>query len=131
MAARIAYQGDIQPFGKTTRPKKRPDYLAFLHSLPCIVSGMPGVEAAHLSFAKPEWGHYGRAKGRKAPDRWCLPLSPAQHLAQHRMNEREFWQDRGINPHLACLVIHGLWSDYGDDAHEHVVKLIIERPWSA
>lgn len=107
-----------------TKPKKNRDYLAFLHTLPCVVTGVHTVEAAHLSYPELQYGHYGRGKSSKAPDRWALPLSPEQHRRQHNMNEREYWRSVGINPHVLALTIHGLWSDMGDDAQPFAAAII-------
>lgn len=112
MAFRIVPQ-NTQTFPKM-RPPKNKDYLSFIRSLPCVMTGKYGVEAAHLSMASPVHAHYGRAKGTKAPDRWALPLSPDEHHRQHQIGEHVFWAGR--NPHLLCLVIWGLFSDMGDDA---------------
>ncbi len=115
---------DPTPKRKATKSK---GYLAFIHSLPCCVSGEYGVEAAHLSSAVPQFGHYGRGKGSKAPDRWALPLSPTQHRIQHFMNEMEFWRRAGIDPHVLALTIFGLWADMGDDAQPFAAAIINQR----
>lgn len=115
-----------------SKPKKEASYLAFIHELPCVVTGAHGVQAAHLSYANTALGHYGRAKGSKAPDRWALPLSPAEHAKQHAMNERSYWMDAGINPHLVALAIWGLWTELGDEAEAFAREVISnwERlPW--
>lgn len=104
--------------------QKKPDYLEALHRLPCVISGVYGVEAAHISFAAPEWGHHGRGRGTKAHDRWCLPLLPEHHAAQHRMNEAGFWASRGIDPHRLALIIHGLWTEYGEDFVDYAEAVI-------
>lgn len=109
---------------KSSAPKKRKDYLSFIHSLPCVVTGKSPVEAAHLSFAAIEYGHLGRAKGRKASDRWALPLHPDEHAKQHAGNERAYWASTGINPHILALVFWGLFSDMGEEA-ESYCKLVI------
>jgi hypothetical protein len=98
------------------RPAKRSNYLAWVHTLPCAVTGRNDVQAAHLSYASPWHGHYGRARGTKAPDRFALPLCEAEHARQHQMNERDFWDSVGINPHELANTLFGLWSDY--DEHE-------------
>jgi hypothetical protein len=106
--------------------KKEPDYLGFIASLPCIIERRADIhiEVAHLSFANRPLGHYGRAKGRKASDRWTLPLCSHQHAEQHRQNEMKFWEEKRINPHLACLVIWGLFTEAGEDAQTEVCDLI-------
>jgi hypothetical protein len=106
------------------KPAKKADYLSFLHSLPCVVTGRHGVEAAHVSFAAPEYLHYGRGKGTKADDRWALPLSPEAHRDQHSHNERDWWARQGIDPHLLALVIYGAWSAMGDDAEPFCIARI-------
>lgn len=122
MAFRIAPQQTTQ--FPARKPAKSKGYLAFLHSLPCVVSGAREVQAAHLSFAAPRYAHYGRGKGSKAPDRWALPLSAAEHARQHNMNEESYWRSVGINPHVLALTIFGLWSDLGDDAEPFATAII-------
>lgn len=110
-----------------TKPVKSKDYLSFIHLLPCVVSGRYGVQAAHLSMASPRHGHYGRGKGRKAPDRFCLPLAPEEHDRQHRIGEQAYWSGR--DPHFLCLVIWGLFSDMGEDAAPFATGVI--NQWRA
>lgn len=111
-----------------TKAKKNAGYLAFLHKLPCVITGRTPVEAAHVSFAAIEYGHYGRGKSSKAPDRWALPLHASQHregkYSQHSNNERDWWVGHGIDPHKLALVIHGLWVDMGDDAIPYAAAII-------
>ena len=115
-----------QPYYQTkSKPVKRGSYLSFLHSLPCVVTGTRDrIEAAHISFANPKLGHYGRGKGTKAPDRWAIPVCADEHRRSHSMNEAEYWRSAGINPHLIALVIFGLWSDLGDEAAEKAEAVI-------
>ena len=116
MASRIAYvQRDPVP---TKRAKKEAGYLAFIHDLPCAVTGRYGVEAAHVSFASPWHGHYGRGKQTKAPDRFALPLHPDAHRDQHGANERAWWDARGINPHELANTLWGIYCDQSDNAAE-------------
>lgn len=124
MATRIAYQGEIQPFSKTTKAVKRPAYLTWIRTLPCVVTKRSDVQAAHLSFFRPDLGHFGRGMSQKASDRWCLPLCVEQHLLQHAGNEQAYWRRHGIDPHLACLVLWGLFSELGADATDEAGKII-------
>jgi hypothetical protein len=108
-----------------TKPVKRGPYLAFIHKLPCMMTGTrQNIEAAHLSFASTRHGHYGRGKGTKVSDRWCLPLSSEAHKRQHSMSEPDFW--RGRDPHTVALAIFGLWLDLGDDAEEFAASIIFQ-----
>jgi hypothetical protein len=109
------------------KPKKRADYLEFIHQLPCVITGQYGVEAAHLSFASPFDGHFGRGKGRKAPDRFTLPMTADAHRRQHTMNEGMFWLEAGIfEPHRLANALYGLWCDHGEDALPYAIEVIKE-----
>lgn len=120
--SKIAIQSQV--YFPKAKPAKKAGYLAFLHKLPCVVSGRYGVQAAHISFAAPQYLHYGRGKGHKADDRWALPLSPEAHAEQHSGNEAAYWAAQGIDPHLLALVIYGAWSAMGDDAEPFCVARI-------
>lgn len=87
-----------QPVGKHSKPTKDKDYLAFLHELPCIVTGRTPVEAAHISYADPRAGKLGRGKGRKESDCWAVPLCQEEHALQHTMDEQAYWRSVGIDP---------------------------------
>lgn len=121
MASRIAYVPREE--APKTRPAKRSDYLSFLHKLPCCVTGQTGVQAAHVSFASPWHGHYGRAKGTKAPDRFALPVCPVEHELQHSGkfgSESDYWKIKGIDPHGLANTLFCIWNDYPE--HEAVVR---------
>ena len=96
------------------RPEKRKDYLSWLHTLPCCISGQYGVEAAHTSTAEPFYGHWGRAKGTKAPDIFALPLSADMHRESHSGNEVEWWRGKGINPWVLALTLYAIYSMYDE-----------------
>ncbi|MDO9416984.1 DUF968 domain-containing protein [Pararhizobium sp.] len=123
MGFRIAHHVSPDPTPKA-KAKKSAGYLSFLHQLPCVVTGVYGVEAAHVSFASPKNGHYGRGKGTKAGDRWALPLSSEAHRAQHATNEADWWAKTGIDPHLLALRLHGLFTELGDDAEPFATAII-------
>lgn len=126
MAFEVAKRPIHQTFPKR-KPEKSKDYLAFLHELPCVVTGRYGVEAAHLSYAATEYGHYGRGKQSKASDRWAIPLNADLHREQHCMNEAAFWRAKGINPHVLALTIWGLFTEHGTDAIPYATAIINQR----
>jgi hypothetical protein len=113
-------------YSRHTGRVKASDYLEWIRTLPCVITLNGPVEAAHISFARPELGAPGRGKGRKVSDRWALPLSPDLHRLQHAGNEREFWALRGVDPHLACLVLWGLYFERKQDATEVAERLILK-----
>ncbi|MGN6147065.1 DUF968 domain-containing protein [Rhizobium sp.] len=120
-AFRIAHVQREEP--PKRRPAKRADYLSFLHELPCVVTGKYGVHAAHVSFSNTWFGHFGRAKGTKAPDRFALPLSPEEHGLQHSGKlgpESAYWASKGIDPHELANTLWGIFCDY--DRSEAVVR---------
>ena len=126
-AMRIVKPARVQ-VSKNTAPIKDADYLIFIRGLPCLVTLSIPAEAAHLSKHNPAYGHFGRAKGRKASDRWALPLSSGAHRQQHDMgDELKFWDMYGINPYVSALTLHGLWSDLGQDACDIATSLILAR----
>jgi hypothetical protein len=98
-----------QPTGKQSKRDKDAGYLDFIRSLPCIVTRREPVEAAHVSYAVPEYGKLGRGKGSKESDRWAVPLCPDEHRRQHSMNEQAYWRSTGIDP---CIVAALLWAAY-------------------
>lgn len=112
MAFEIRKYSDTAFTAPKGKPKKSKPYLHWLHALPCCVSGRYGVQAAHISFKRPFFGHYGRAKGTKAPDLFALPLHPDEHAKQHSMNEEEYWQQTGIEPHPLANALWAIYSAY-------------------
>lgn len=105
MAFRIA--SSLAP--KPIKAVKREPYLQWVRSLPCIVTGQIGVDAAHISTGNMRYGHAGRGKSQKADDRWALPVIRPEHDRQHGMNEMAYWRAVGINPYVAALVLHGMY----------------------
>jgi hypothetical protein len=103
---------------------KDPRHLAFIRTLPCIVckERTETEEAAHVrgkdpSIAKPMTG-----MGIKPPDFYTLPLCGQHHRDQHEMNEREFWEEAGIDPVKKALA---LYAHSGD--HAVATRIILAR----
>jgi hypothetical protein len=105
-------------------PVKESKYLAFIRTLPCVVTGTTPVEAAHVSYPAAEWGALGRGKGQKVSDRFAVPLSPSEHRKQHSMNEKDYWASVGTNPHRIACVIYGIWNERGPEGWEIAVDAI-------
>ncbi len=119
-----------RPAGAFSMPKKRPekrkDYLSWLHTLPCCITGQYGVEAAHTSTAHPFFGHYGRGKGTKASDIFALPLSPEKHRESHQGSETQFWAGHGIDPWVLGLTLWAIYSQYDEyEATERAIARIV------
>jgi hypothetical protein len=97
---------------KADRGRERdPGFLAFLRRQPCAVGpiGCGGaVEAAHVRFATPGAGPTGMQ--RKPDDKRAVPLCAMHHregpLAQHRYNERRWWEAHRIDPLALANRLH-------------------------
>lgn len=129
MAARVKMAGSAftANYRRQAGADRSSAYLAWIRSLPCAISGRRPVEAAHLSTASMFYGHAGRGLGRKAGDRWALPLAADLHRQQHAGSEREFWRAAGIDPHLLGLVLRALW-DQGASAAYAAEVMELHRP---
>jgi len=86
-------------------------HLVFVRSLPCLASGMNGFsEAHHLTVAR-------YRMGRRLGDDCAVPLHRDLHgdtrgpQALHAMGERNFWNQRGIDPRP---IAQFLWDNTGD-----------------
>lgn len=109
---------------------ENPKHLAFIRTLPCLVTGLSGrTEAAHLRGASPLHGKGMTPMGRKPDDCWAVPLSADAHRAQHRMNEAEFWNQHGINPFVMAKVLYGLTGDY-EEAVIAIAQFCGRPPWA-
>lgn len=105
---------------KNPRVKDR-GHLAFIRSLPCLVSGRTdSIEAAHIRYADDAYAKRGSGMAQKPHDCWAVPLSADQHRRQHSMSEREFWIDAGIDPVLIAALLYCHSGD--DNAARQVIR---------
>lgn len=74
----------------TVKSKK---HLQFVASHCCLICRNSEVQVAHIRHLPS--GNQGLSR---KDDRYCIPLCFSCHQAQHKMNERLFWQKYGINP---------------------------------
>lgn len=127
MAIRIKRPDTAFNGSTKSKPVKNADYLDFIRSLPCVVTGQRPVEAAHVSFVNLKAGSTGRGKSQKVSDAFALPMHPDQHRRQHGMNEEAFWAQTGIDPHYVALALHRAWSD-GTPELAQVILMAHFRP---
>lgn len=117
--------------GKKRPREKDKDHLEFIRTLPCVVSGVRPVEAAHIRMADPSYGKRETGTAERPDDRWVVPLSPAMHREQHSGSEAEFWTRHGIDP---CKVALALYAVTGDDQQADIIlrnartRSILDRP---
>lgn len=118
MASRIAYTEAPRP----RRPRqKAKDHLAYLHELPCVISGRRPVEAAHIRIGSRADGKRPTGAAEKPDDKWAIPLAPDLHREQHAIgDELAFWRSYGIDPFVLAL---RLWAATGDAARgEEIIR---------
>lgn len=101
---------------RKSRPGKSEVYLKQIRELPCVLTGTL-AEAAHISYGDPARNKPGPSLSKKADDRWAIPLCPELHRladgCQHDCNEREWWEQWGIDP---LVLAEELWAARGDHA---------------
>jgi ERF superfamily len=91
----------VVAISKPVRERDR-DHLRFVAAQPCLVCGRTPSDAHHIRFAEQ------RALGRKASDKFAVPICRLHHRELHRRgNERAWWQNQGIDP---LVVAASLWT---------------------
>jgi len=99
--------------GKRKRPRVTDEqHLKFIRSLPSVLSGKRGCQACHIRYQDLSVGKRETGKQEKPADHWTIPLTPDEHASQHRSNEKEWWEAKGIDPLKVASALH-LYS--GDD----------------
>jgi hypothetical protein len=100
----------VNPKADRGRVRDNP-FLAYLRRQPCEACGsVQRIEAAHIraGYAEDGWAPTGMQV--KPSDFRALPLCAAHHRegpdAQHRMNERLFWNRLGIHPPARCAKVY-------------------------
>lgn len=93
------------------QPRERDkEYLAWIRRLPCVCCGAERkVEAAHVraGYSAKGWAPTGMMQ--KPDDARAVPLCKDCHRegpnAQHRTNERAWWEALGIDPPDLCAAL--------------------------
>jgi hypothetical protein len=96
-------------------------HLAFVRTLPSVISGQFGVEACHIRFGDGRYNKPTTGKAQKPSDCWVLPLTPEEHRDQHSRNEVQWWKSHGIDPCRLANEIYQLSGDY-EEAVRAIVK---------
>lgn len=96
-------------FKKEARREKDKGYLAWLHELPCCVSGAYGVIAHHIEIES-------YRMGVKTDDKLALPLREELHNIHpgslHMIGEANFWNQHGIDPFNLAFSLYKVYTDY-------------------
>jgi hypothetical protein len=105
--------------------KENPRFLAWLRTLPCIVTGTRfNIHAAHIRYSDAARGKINPGIQRKPDDRYCVPLCFDMHNgdprnSQHSMNERAFWERHRIDPIKAA---DKLWAIFNDETLSQIER---------
>ena len=101
------------PATRTKRPRRKVgSHLEFIRSLPCVVSGMTPVDAAHIRFGDESYAKRETGMGEKPNDWWTVPLHRDLHQDQHAHNEREWWASKRIDPLKTALILYANSGDH-------------------
>jgi hypothetical protein len=98
--------------GKKDRGRVRDNaYLAYVRRQPCeVCKTTVQVEAAHVRCAYNEPGWTPTGMQVKPSDFRCLPLCASHHRegpdAQHKSNEKAWWQAHDIYPPSRCAELY-------------------------
>jgi hypothetical protein len=85
----------------------------FIRSLPCVIcNDNTTTECAHVSYAEPSIGKFGRGKGQKEESIWVVPLCGEHHRHQHVIGERAFWRSYEIDPCRVAAALYIRTQDY-------------------
>lgn len=123
MGFRIARPASAFSNAPVGKQKKRPrdqdkNHLAWIRTLPCVITGNRPVDPAHVRYADPVYGKRETGKAEKPDDKWVIPLCREKHDEQHSMNERIFWARHGLDPLRIALA---LYACTGDDDQAFVI----------
>ena len=91
------------------RPGMDPEHVKMIGKLSSCISGLKPCDAHHLKFKNE------RGVGLRATDRWCVPLTRAEHIEIERLGSRreiEWFQVRGISDPFELA--NALWFNRGD-----------------
>lgn len=91
------------------------DHLAFVSTLPCIITGIEGVQVCHIRTPCLELGKTHTGRSEKPSDIYVLPMTPEKHELQHSMNEEKFWDLYGPGFERAVVIAQALYINSGNE----------------
>lgn len=97
---------------KATKSFKDEAHLAFIRKLPSAISGAYGCDPAHISAGSPLHNKKRTGGAQKASDCWTVPLTRAEHDAQHdHGDELAWWRLQGIDPFELAIKLYEVTGD--------------------
>jgi hypothetical protein len=103
------------PISKHSRQHDK-QHLAFVSSLPCIITGsrLP-VEVCHIRTGCLELGKRPTGGQEKPDDTYVVPMLPEMHRVQHSMNETNFWKSYGFSMLEIVAIAQALYINSGNE----------------
>ena len=124
---RLATVFALDKSSKKTRRIEDPGHLAFIRKLPSPVSGEYGCEAAHIRAGSAVHRKKHTGLGQKPDDCWAVPLTPAEHKAQHSENELEWWRSHGVDPFELAIKLYDVSGDV--EAGSRIIAAARPKIW--
>jgi hypothetical protein len=92
---------------------RKPDHLAFIRTLPCLICGNDiETEACHIKMADARILKPLAGSQKRAPDWFTVPMCSKHHREQHKGSERQFWLMEGIDVILMALALYAESGNY-------------------
>ena len=101
----------LDPSDKAQERIRDDRHLAFIRTLPSVLSGVYGCEACHIRYGDPMYRKKRTGKGQKPDDCWVIPMTPDEHRDQHSGNEVNFWNRYRIDPLAIAQKIYAVSGD--------------------
>ena len=99
-SVRTKIDKSVLTFGEPKRIRSK-EHLRFVASQPCLICGRSPSHAHHVRYAQ------SKGLSLKVSDEFTVPLCAIHHHHIHTTgNEREWWQERNIDP---LIVANRLW----------------------
>ena len=102
----------LDPSEKSQKRILDQSHIDFIKKLPSLISGRTPCDPCHIRTGSPSYRKKRTGGGQRPDDCWTLPLTRAEHDAQHDMNEMAFWRSHGIeDPFAIALELYQVSGD--------------------
>jgi len=88
----------LDPSDKAQERIRDERHLAWVRTLPSVLSGLYGCDPCHIRYGDPLYRKKRTGKAQKPDDIWVLPMTREEHRSQHSANESLWWSQQGIDP---------------------------------
>lgn len=109
--ARPSSAFSLDPSDKAQSRIRDEKHLAFIRTLPSVISGRYGCEACHVRYGDPMYRKKRTGKGQKPDDCWAVPMLPEEHREQHAGSEVNFWNRHRLDPLAIAQQLYAVSGD--------------------